>query len=216
MVYSCLPPTPEGELLMLFFILSIIDLFLLIKHLNIGGGIGIKYIEKEKVITPKELITSIFKRLNERKMDHIELILEPGRSIVGNAGILLTTVQYIKTNSNKTFAVVDAAMNDLLRPTLYKAYHGICPVIIRNNKKYVYDIVGPICESGDWIAKDRVHYFEQGDVIAIESTGAYGMVMSSNYNSRPRAAEVIVDKNNYCLIRQRETLKELLRNEYTI
>lgn len=131
-------------------------------------------------------------------------MLEPGRSLVGNAGILLTTVQFLKHNEARNFAVVDAAMNDLLRPTLYQAYHGVRAVVPRHAEARVYDVVGPVCESGDWLAKERSLAIEQDDVLALESAGAYGMVMAGNYNTRPRAAEVMVDGEQYHIVRQRD------------
>lgn len=186
-----------------------------IQHLNLGGGLGIRYKDE---ITPQlsSFVGDIFKSLAKYKMDHLELILEPGRSLVGNAGVLLTTVQFLKYTSERNFAVVDAAMNDFMRPALYQASHNLCSVKIRDGSLDKYDVVGPICESSDWLAKDYVLSIAEGDVLAIESAGAYGMVMASNYNSRPRAAEVIIDGEKYYIVRKREEITQLLSNETTL
>jgi diaminopimelate decarboxylase len=144
------------------------------------------------------------------------MLLEPGRSIVGNAGILLTRVEYIKHQSGKNFAVVDAAMNDLMRPALYDAWHDIVAVSASNNPADIYDIVGPVCESGDWLGKKRNLTIEEGSLLAILSAGAYGMSMSSNYNSRPRSAEIMVDKAAVHLIRSREKIDDLYSSERLI
>jgi diaminopimelate decarboxylase len=142
--------------------------------------------------------------------------VEPGRSIVGNSGVLLTKVEYLKHGSNKNFVVVDAAMNDLARPSLYNAYHHIDNVIQKEEKKPKrYDIVGPICETGDFLGKDRNLSVNEGDVLAIHSVGAYGMTMSSNYNSRGRASEILIDESNAHVIRRRESVEDLFSNEQT-
>lgn len=186
-----------------------------IEHLDLGGGLGIRYTD-EVPPSPKTLLDEVFKRLQARGYGHLHLVLEPGRSLVGNAGILLTTVQFLKHNEARNFAVVDAAMNDLLRPTLYQAYHGVRAVVPRDAEARVYDVVGPVCESGDWLAKERSLAIEQDDVLALESAGAYGMVMAGNYNTRPRAAEVMVDGEQYHIVRQRESIEDLLRGESTL
>lgn len=186
-----------------------------IEHLDLGGGLGIRYTD-EVPPSPKALLDEVWNRLEARGYGHLHLVLEPGRSLVGNAGILLTTVQFLKHNEARNFAIVDAAMNDLLRPTLYQAYHGVRPVVPRDSEARVYDIVGPVCESGDWLAKDRALAIAQDDVLAVESAGAYGMVMAGNYNTRPRAAEVMVDGDQYYIVRQRESLDDLLRGESTL
>lgn len=183
-----------------------------IEHLDLGGGLGIRYTD-EVPPSPKTLLDEVFTRLQARGYGHLHLVLEPGRSLVGNAGILLTTVQFLKHNEARNFAVVDAAMNDLLRPTLYQAYHGVRAVVPRHAEARVYDVVGPVCESGDWLAKERSLAIEQDDVLALESAGAYGMVMAGNYNTRPRAAEVMVDGEQYHIVRQRESIEDLLRGE---
>ena len=144
----------------------------------------------------------------------LEIILEPGRAIAGNAGVLLTRVEYLKHGTDKNFAIVDAAMNDLTRPSLYGAYHTIEPVVDRGAVPETVDVVGPICETGDFIAKDRkLAQAKQGDLLAVMSAGAYGFSMSSNYNSRPRAAEVLVDGDRFAVIRRRETLDQLIQGE---
>ncbi|MCX8519143.1 MAG: diaminopimelate decarboxylase, partial [Methylophilaceae bacterium] len=144
---------------------------------------------------------------------HLKLVLEPGRVLVGQAGVLLTRVEYLKPSISKRFAVVDAAMNDLLRPALYAAYHRIEPVLAREGASHCYDIVGPVCESGDFLGQQRDLCLEEGDLLAILSAGAYGMSMASNYNTRPRAAEVVVDGRQIHLVRARETVADLLRLE---
>ncbi|MGU9990876.1 diaminopimelate decarboxylase [Bordetella avium] len=186
-----------------------------IEHLDLGGGLGIRYTD-EVPPSPKALLDEVFNRLQARGYGHLHLVLEPGRSLVGNAGLLLTTVQFLKHNDARNFAIVDAAMNDLLRPTLYQAYHGVRPVVPRAGEARIYDVVGPVCESGDWLAKERALAIEQDDVLALESAGAYGMVMAGNYNTRARAAEVMVDGAQYHVVRQRESLDDLLRGESTL
>jgi len=183
-----------------------------ITHINIGGGLGIIY-DKEKPQTAKEYAKSIIPILAGK---NLKLILEPGRFIMGNAGVLLTKIIYVKDTSVKRFYIVDAAMNDLLRPSFYEAYHGIIPVIEKKKAKLKKaDIVGPVCESGDFLAKQRLlpACLSQDDILAVMSAGAYGFSMSSNYNSRRRAAEVLVDGDKYKIIRRRETYSELIKNE---
>ena len=186
-----------------------------IAHLDLGGGLGIRYTD-ETPPSPQALLDRVFERLNARGQGHLHLVLEPGRSLVGNAGVLLTTVQYLKHAEARNFAIVDAAMNDLLRPALYEAFHGVQPLRPRAGDQVEYDIVGPVCESADWLAKQRKLAIQQGDVLAVESAGAYSMAMASNYNTRARAAEVMVDGANYHVVRQRETLDDLMRGESTL
>ncbi|PKN66389.1 MAG: diaminopimelate decarboxylase [Deltaproteobacteria bacterium HGW-Deltaproteobacteria-15] len=181
-----------------------------IRYLDLGGGLGITY-DKEKPPHPQEYAGAVREELN---MEDLTLILEPGRVIVGNAGILLTRVVYTKSSGEKEFIVVDAAMNDLIRPSLYGSFHAVQPVRTTGKEKIKADIVGPICESGDFLAKEReVQVLEAGDLAAIMSAGAYGFSMSSNYNSRPRAAEVMVSGSDYHVIRARETYEDLIRGE---
>ena len=183
-------------------------------HLDLGGGLGIRY-QDETPPLPEEQMAAILQRLQGREFaDKIEILIEPGRAIVGNAGILLTRVQYIKNNGAKNFAVVDAAMNDLMRPALYQAWQAIVPVVEDSSQPVkTYDVVGPICETGDFLGKQRELAIKQGDLLAILSAGAYGFTMSSNYNSRPRVAEIMVDGSNYQVVRQRETIEQLFANE---
>jgi diaminopimelate decarboxylase len=146
----------------------------------------------------------------------LELLLEPGRAIAGNAGVLLTRVEYLKHTAHRNFAIVDAAMNDLQRPALYGAWHDILPVAPRTGDAEVYDIVGPVCETGDFLAKERLLSLAEGDLLAVRSAGAYGFTMSSNYNTRPRAAEIMVDGNQAHVIRERETFEDLVRGEHLL
>ena len=185
-----------------------------IKYLDLGGGVGITYDEEEPP-HPHEYARAIKEELGD--MD-CTLVLEPGRVIAGNAGVLVTEVQYTKVNTggeeDKHFVIVDAAMNDLTRPSLYGAYHEIIPVARKDRSMQVVDIVGPICETGDFMARDRMlPAVEQGELLAIMSSGAYGFTMSSNYNSRPRAAEVLVGGDKFFLIRSRETYEDLIQGE---
>ena len=185
-----------------------------LQHLDLGGGIGIRY-TNEEVLQPITLFTEVFKRLEQAGLGHLELVLEPGRSLVGNAGVLLTEVQYLKHSEAKNFAIVDAAMNDLLRPTLYEAWHDVEAVNPRpvTTSTPVYDIVGPICESGDWLARDRRLELHEGDLLAIMSAGAYAFTMSSQYNTRARAAEIMVDGSRSHVVRERESIASLFENE---
>jgi len=178
-------------------------------HIDIGGGVGIAYNE-EKTINIEKYVQSVLD-----KVGNLEVILEPGRAIVGNAGIFVTQVEYLKQSDVKSFAIIDGAMNDLQRPSLYGSYHQA--ITVEDNSKGIkdtWDLVGPICETGDFLAKDRELTLEQGDYIALMSAGAYGFVLSSNYNSRPRVAEVMVSGSSHALIRKRETVGSLFENEF--
>jgi len=180
-----------------------------IQHIDLGGGIGICYSDE----TPPEF-TAYAKAMREKLGNRdVKLVFEPGRALVGNAGVLVTKVEYIKQTETKNFAIVDAAMNDLMRPALYDAYHDIQAVQPRNETALNYEIVGPVCESGDFLGHDRALALQEGDLLAIMSAGAYGMSMSSNYNTRPRAAEVMVDGSQCHLIRKREQIADLFANE---
>ena len=182
---------------------------IVLDHVDLGGGIGIRYDDE----TPPDL-GAYGRLLAERFAGRREkLLLEPGRSLVGNAGLLLTRVEYLKPGSDKSFAVVDAAMNDLMRPALYDAYHDIVTVGPESGAATHYDVVGPVCETGDFIGLARSLAIAEGDLLAILSAGAYGMSMASNYNSRPRAAEILVDENEFHLIRSRETLESMMAGE---
>jgi len=180
-----------------------------LRHIDIGGGLGIRYKDEEQR-PPREFIAGVLRVLGGRRQT---LIVDPGRSIVGNAGVLLTRVEYVKPGSPRSFLVTDAAMNDLIRPSLYGAWHDVRPVRESSAPPAVYDIVGPVCESADFLAKDRSLAAGEGDLLAIMSAGAYGMAMSSNYNSRPRAAEVLVDGAQSLLVRRREAVEELFALE---
>ena len=182
-------------------------------HLDLGGGLGIRYNEEEPP-EPADYIAAVLKRLGKTDF---EILLEPGRAIVGNAGILVTQVEYLKPTAHKNFAIVDAAMNDLVRPSLYNAWQEIIPVNQQSNAtEQVWDIVGPVCETGDFLGKDRALKLSQGDLLAIRSSGAYGFSMSSNYNSRPRVAEVMVDGDQVYLVRERESIAQLLASEHLL
>ena len=182
-------------------------------HLDLGGGLGIRYNEEEPP-EPADYIAAVLKRLGKTDF---EILLEPGRAIVGNAGILVTQVEYLKPTAHKNFAIVDAAMNDLVRPSLYSAWQEIIPVNQQSNApEQIWDIVGPVCETGDFLGKDRALKLSQGDLLAIRSSGAYGFSMSSNYNSRPRVAEVMVDGDQVYLVRERESIAQLLAGEHLL
>lgn len=181
-----------------------------IKHLDLGGGLGVRY-DNESPPSPFELASAIGEALGNLRY---EIILEPGRAIAANAGVLLTRVEYLKEHSGKHFAIVDAAMNDLIRPSLYGAYQDITPVKLNGEgKTAVYDIVGPICETGDFLGKGRELSLKAGTLLAVRSAGAYGFVMSSNYNDRPKAAEVMVDGNRAYQVRARQKLEDLWQGE---
>ena len=184
-----------------------------LKYLDIGGGLGIPY-EGEKTPQPADLAKKLLPLLKGRD---VTLIAEPGRSIAGNAGVFLTKTLYLKEGPEKKFVIVDGGMNDLIRPTLYSAYHEILPVVRNRRKKVLSDIVGPICETGDFLAKEReFQRVSRGDLIAVMSAGAYGFTMSSNYNSRPRAAEVMVKGRKHFLVRKRETYDDLVKSELPV
>jgi len=181
-----------------------------LNHLDLGGGLGIRYTDEEPPL-PAEYATALYERLGDSAL---EICIEPGRAIAGNAGILLTQVEYIKPTPNKDFAIIDAAMNDLLRPSLYQAVQEIIPVIQSNDGvPGCFDLVGPVCETGDFLGKARELKLKNGELLAVRSSGAYGFTMSSNYNSRPRAAEVMVDGDQIHLVREREVIADLYRGE---
>lgn len=184
-----------------------------IHHLDLGGGLGIQY--TDEVPPPiAEYIQALINKLND---PDIEVIIEPGRAIAGNAGVLLTEVEYLKPTEHKNFAIIDAAMNDLIRPALYQAYQEIVPVTPRTDGLETnWDLVGPVCETGDFLGKDRKLNLKAGDLLAVKSSGAYGFTMSSNYNTRPRAAEVMVQGDQAWLIRPRETYEDLMGSEILI
>ena len=183
-----------------------------IAHIDLGGGLGIRYTD-EIPPTPHQWLTPLLARITARGFGHRTVVIEPGRSIVGNAGVLLTRTLFLKSTPAKHFAVVDAGMNDLIRPALYGAEQVVAPAERREGHALKYDIVGPVCESADWLARDRALVLEEGDLLAILSSGAYGMVMASNYNSRGRPAEVMVDGAATMLIRPREATEQLYASE---
>lgn len=198
-------------------VLSLVDILaesgIILSHIDVGGGLGVCY-DDEQPPHPNEYAKTIADKLGDRE---ITLIYEPGRAIMANAGILVTEVEYLKASEDRNFAIVDAAMNDLIRPSLYQAWQAIIPVEQRDDiSEKQYDVVGPICETGDFLGKERQLAIEAGDLLAVRSAGAYGFTMSSNYNSRPRAAEIMVDGEHNYLIREREALAQLWQGESLI
>lgn len=185
---------------------------IVIHHLDLGGGLGISY-SNETPPDITEFTNTLLNHVTERGFGHLDVVLEPGRSLVGNAGVLLTTVEYLKPGVEKNFCIVDAAMTELMRPALYEAHHGIVPAQTKQTKSIMYDVVGPVCESGDWLGRDRQLAVEEGDLLAILSAGAYGFVMASNYNTRPKPAEIMVDGKDAFVIRRRESTQELFSTE---
>jgi diaminopimelate decarboxylase len=207
-----LDPAPFGEALER--ILALIDQLtaegIHIHHVDLGGGLGIKYKADQVQPTVAAYLTPLLDKLAGRGL---QVLLEPGRRLVGNAGLLLTQVEFLKEGEAKNFAIIDAAMNDLMRPALYEAWHAILPVTPRDGATRDYDIVGPVCETGDFLGQARPLNVEPGDLLAVMSAGAYGMAMASNYNTRPRAVEVMVDGDQVHVIRQRETVEQLFAGE---
>ena len=183
-----------------------------IAHLDLGGGLGIRYNE-ETPPSAEALVRALLERVDARGPSHRKLLFEPGRSLVGNAGVLVAQVLYLKPGAEKNFCIVDAAMNDLLRPAMYGAWMDIRPCLLRGDAAKVYDVVGPVCESSDWLGRDRQLAVTAGDFVAILSAGAYSMSMASNYNTRARAAEVMVSGDQAWLIREREQIADLFRGE---
>ncbi|WJG09663.1 diaminopimelate decarboxylase [Aliiglaciecola sp. LCG003] len=185
-----------------------------IQHLDVGGGLGVAY-KDETPPHPDKYVEALMTRMHSRP--ELMLIFEPGRAIMANAGVLVTKVEFIKQTEQKNFAIVDAAMNDLIRPALYSAWQDIIPAERSDDKKAaIYDVVGPICETGDFIGKERELAIEPNDLLVVRSAGAYGFVMSSNYNSRCRPAEIMIDKKQLILVREREKLKDLWKGEYKV
>ena len=183
-----------------------------IHHVDVGGGLGITYTD-EQPPPAAEMVRALLARLDARGHGHREVLFEPGRSLVGNAGVLVTEVMVLKPGETKNFCVVDAAMNDLVRPAMYEAWMAIEPCVVRPGPAPAWDVVGPVCESGDWLGRERALAVQPGDLLAVLSAGAYGMTMASNYNSRPRAAEVLLDGEAVHVIRERESLASLYANE---
>lgn len=195
--------------LVLALIEQLADMGINIHHLDIGGGLGIQY-RDENPPAPAEYAKALAEKLEGR---NLQILVEPGRAIAGNAGVLVTQVEFLKSNDEKHFAIVDAAMNDLMRPALYSAWQDIIPVNKKDGHSQRYDIVGPICETGDFLGKDRDLILAAGDLLAVRSSGAYGFTMSSNYNTRPRVAEIMVDGDKVYVVRERETIESLYANE---
>ena len=184
-----------------------------VHHLDIGGGLGVRYRDDQIAPTPAEYMAQLF---TDERLREYEIFVEPGRAIAANAGILVTEVEFLKMAEYKNFAVIDAAMNDLIRPALYSAWHEIIPVVPREGETATYDIVGPVCETGDFLGKERDLNIQAGDLLAVRSSGAYGFTMASNYNTRPRAVEIMVDGTTVNVIRQRETLDDLMHGEFIL
>lgn len=183
-----------------------------IQHIDVGGGVGITYSDE----TPPDFATYTAAIMQKLAGRGVKVLFEPGRALVGNAGVLLTKVEYLKPGESKNFAIVDAAMNDLMRPALYDAYHNITTTAASSAPAQTYEVVGPVCESGDFLGHDRTLAIAEGDYLAIHSAGAYGMSMSSNYNTRARAAEVLVDGDQVHVIREREQIADLFKLERTL
>ncbi|WP_374325985.1 diaminopimelate decarboxylase [Azonexus sp.] len=207
-----LDPSPFAEAL--DRILALIDQLaaegIAVHHIDLGGGLGIQYRADEVQPTVASYLNPLLDKLQGRGL---KVVLEPGRRLVGNAGLLLTRVEFLKEGEAKNFAIIDAAMNDLMRPALYEAWHDIDPVVPRAGATRDYDVVGPVCETGDFLGQARPLNLQPGDLLAVMSAGAYGMAMASNYNTRPRAVEVMVDGDQVHVIRQRETVEQLYAGE---
>jgi len=186
-----------------------------IEHVDLGGGLGITYTD-ETPPTPESLIAPLLARIDQRGHAGRELLFEPGRSLVGNAGVLVAEVLYLKPGEQKNFCIVDAAMNDLMRPAMYGATMAIVPTQLRDAPAVTYEVVGPVCESGDWLGHDRPLAVQTGDRLAVLSAGAYAMSMASNYNTRGRAAEVMVDGQQAFVVREREAVTDLFRQEHLL
>lgn len=186
-----------------------------IKHLDVGGGLGIDY-GGDVAPNITDFANHILQHIENSGFGYLDLIFEPGRSLVGNAGVLLTKIEYLKPTEAKNFCIVDAAMNDLMRPAMYEAFHHIVPVLLKPLPHQIYDIVGPVCETGDWLGKDRELAVEQDDLLMIMSAGAYGSSMSSNYNTRARSAEVMVVGDKTFLIKERESIQSLFAGEHLL
>lgn len=206
---TTLPPFLDALDRLLALIDRLAERGIVLRHLDLGGGLGVRYRDEQPPLAG-DYIQAIRERIAGR---NLTLVFEPGRFVVANAGVLLTRVEYLKHTAHKDFAIVDAAMNDLIRPALYQAWMAVEPVTARQGDARRYDLVGPICETGDFLAKDRELVLAEGDLLVIRSAGAYGFTMSSNYNTRGRAAEVMVDGDQAHLVRRRETLEELFAGE---
>ncbi|MBY5993344.1 diaminopimelate decarboxylase [Ferrimonas balearica] len=206
---TSLPPFIDALDRLLALVDRLAEQGITLSHLDVGGGLGVRY-DEETPPQPDEYARALRERLGDRPLT---LILEPGRAIMANAGVLVTEVEYLKAGEDRDFAIVDAAMNDLIRPSLYSAWQAIIPLKPRDEPSRVYDVVGPVCETGDFLGKGRELTIQPGDLLAVRSAGAYGFTMASNYNSRPRAAEVLVDGDQAHLIRARESVEQLWQGE---
>jgi diaminopimelate decarboxylase len=206
---TSLPPFLDALDRLLDLVDRLGDCGIYLQHIDLGGGLGVRYRDEQPPLAA-DYIQAVRQRLEGRDLT---LVFEPGRFIVANAGVLLTQVEYLKHTEHKDFAIVDAAMNDLIRPALYQAWMDVSPVKPREGEPRPYDIVGPICETGDFLAKDRALVLAEGDLLAVHSAGAYGFVMSSNYNTRGRCAEILVDGDQAFEVRRRETVAELFAGE---
>ncbi|MGO4001454.1 diaminopimelate decarboxylase [Pseudomonas fluorescens] len=206
---TTLPPFIDALDRLLGLIDRLSDCGIYLRHIDLGGGLGVRYRDEEPPLAG-DYIKAVRERIDGRDLT---LVFEPGRFIVANAGVLLTQVEYLKHTEHKDFAIVDAAMNDMIRPALYQAWMDVTAVRPRDSAARAYDVVGPICETGDFLAKDRQLALEEGDLLAVHSAGAYGFVMSSNYNTRGRCAEVLVDGDQAFEVRRRETVAELFAGE---
>jgi diaminopimelate decarboxylase len=212
---TTLAPFVEAVRRVLDLLGELADAGIELDHLDLGGGLGINY-GAEEAAEPDDYVLALLDALQDygQRYQRLRLLIEPGRAIVGNAGVLLTQVLHLKQNGTKRFAVIDAAMNDLIRPALYDAWHDIAPLAQNADRpRATYDVVGPVCESGDFLGRERELAITAGDMLAVASTGAYGFVMSSNYNTRGRAAEVMVDGQQFHVVRARETVEQLLAGE---
>lgn len=208
-------PLLESFNLLLDLVEQLLQRGIEISHLDIGGGLGIEY-ESGRSPDKAKFVESLVTAMHDRGM-RLSIVMEPGRSIVADAGVLLTQVEYVKHNQEKNFVIVDAAMNDLIRPALYQAWHDIVPIDeSKQSSEKIYDVVGPVCETADVLGKDRTFSISPGDLLAIKDTGAYCAVMASNYNSRTRPAEVMVDGDRFQIVRQRESLPDLYALESTL
>ena len=189
-------------------------------HIDFGGGLGIVYEEGQEVHHASELVEALHQKMENRGYGHLEMIFEAGRSIVGNSGVLVTEIQFLKEGETKNFCIVDTAMNDMIRPTLYQAWMQIAPLHVYPEncpiKEEIFDVVGPICETGDWLGKDRKLKVQPGDLLAVMSSGAYGMTMSSHYNTRLKPPEILVDGADYYVIREREKIEKLFSSEHIV
>ena len=209
---TSLAPFEDALARVLDFAGKLVDQGCALRHLDVGGGLGVRY-QDEEPPAPEAYVAAVCRALQESRVPELEILIEPGRAIVAAAGVLLTRVEYLKQTATKHLAIVDAGMNDMIRPALYGAWHPLDPIETRAGQATTYDVVGPVCESTDVLARDRALVIEAGDVLAMGMAGAYGMSMASNYNSRPLPAEVMVDRDRFTIIRQRQSETALWMGE---